>query len=169
VVLVTTEHEGTFGKVQRGLTVSSFTTICLTPSPFICFSTRQNSRAADLIALREYFVVTLLPCTPESAHLAEAFSKSDLASHPDAQLRNPFELGRWRREERWELPILDDGLGTLLCRVDKAYNVGDHKLWIAEVRDAITQDISEATALGYCKREYRKEGDPIRPSSISRE
>jgi flavin reductase (DIM6/NTAB) family NADH-FMN oxidoreductase RutF len=166
---VTTEYEGPSDKVQRGLTVSSFTTICLTPSPFVCFSTRQNSRTADLIALREYFVVTLLPCTPESVNLAEAFSKSDLGPHPNVQPRNPFELGRWRREERWQLPVLDGGLGALLCRVDKVYDIGDHKLWIAEVRDAITQNISGMTALGYCKREYRKEGQPIWPNNTAKE
>jgi flavin reductase (DIM6/NTAB) family NADH-FMN oxidoreductase RutF len=154
--------------VQKGLTVSSFTTICLTPSPFICFSTRQTSRAADLIAARGIFIVHLLSCTPDSAKIAEAFSKSDLVPRLNANIQNPFELGKWRRNDHWDLPILDGVLGALLCKVDKAVNVGDHKLWIAEVQDVIVEH-SSRSALGYCNRKYRKEGEPIWPHDTSEE
>src|SRR5213596_1680348 len=134
VVLVTTEYNDSKGKVQRGLTISSFTTICLTPSPFVCFSTRQASRAADLIALRRNFTVHFLPSTQHSAQIAEAFSKSDLVPHPTVALENPFRFGNWKRNEKWGLPILEGVLGTLLCKVDKEVNVGDHRLLIAEVQ-----------------------------------
>lgn len=167
MVLVTTEYESDDGRAQRGLTVSSFTTICLTPSPFICFSTRQTSRAADLIALRRSFIVHILPSTPEFANLAEAFSKSDLA--PSANIQNPFELGKWNRNNPWGLPILDGVLGTLLCKVDKPVDVGDHRLWIAQVQDVVIEDSIGGTALGYCGRKYRKEGDPVWPHDTSEE
>lgn len=169
MVLVTTEYESDHGKMQRGLTVSSFTTICLTPSPFICFSTRQTSRAADLIALRRSFIVHLLPSTPESAKLAEAFSKSDLAPHASATIQNPFELGKWNRNDNWGLSTLDSVLGSLLCKVDKAIDVGDQRLWIAEVDDVVFEDSMEGAALGYCRRKYRKEGDPLLPHDTSEE
>ena len=167
-MFVTTECDTANGRVQRGLTVSSFTTICLTPSPFICFSTRQTSRAADLISLRGTFIVHLLACTPHSVKIAEAFSKSDLAPHSSANIQNPFELGKWRRDCLWQLPILDGVLGALLCKVDKAVHVGDHKLWIAEVQDVITE-CSSRSALGYCDRKYRREGEPIWPYDTSEE
>jgi flavin reductase (DIM6/NTAB) family NADH-FMN oxidoreductase RutF len=168
-VLVTTEYKSDHGKLQRGLTVSSFTTICLTPSPFICFSTRQTSRAADLIALRRSFIVHLLPSTPESAKLAEAFSKSDLAPHPSATIQNPFELGKWNRNDNWGLLTLDSVLGSLLCKVDKVIDVGDQRLWIAEVDDVVFEESMEGTVLGYCGRKYRKEGDPLLPHNTSEE
>jgi flavin reductase (DIM6/NTAB) family NADH-FMN oxidoreductase RutF len=161
VVLVTTELNGPNGKEQRGLTVSSFTTICLTPAPFICFSTRQNSRAADLIAKREHFIVHLLPCTPGSARIAEAFSKSDLASQSNEAIEDPFKLGRWDWNDHWELPVLSGVLGALHCKVEKFVKVGDHRLCIAEVEDIFEDESAFGTALSYCGRKYRKEGEPI--------
>jgi flavin reductase (DIM6/NTAB) family NADH-FMN oxidoreductase RutF len=155
--------------VQRGLTVSSFTTICLTPSPFVCFSTRQLSRAADLIAQRRSFIVHLLPSTAEFAKLAEAFSKSDLAPHAHTKHHNPFELGQWKRDKNWNLPVFDGVLGALFCTVDKTVDVGDHRLWIAEVEDVAVDDSVDGTALGYCGRKYRKEGDPLFPHDTSEE
>ena len=93
--------------------------------------------------------------------IAEAFSKSDLAPNVDPNLQNPFELGKWNRNDQWGLPTLDGVLGRLLCKFDKAVNVGDHRLWIAEVQDVVMDDAIEGTALGYCGRKYRKEGDQI--------
>jgi flavin reductase (DIM6/NTAB) family NADH-FMN oxidoreductase RutF len=167
VVLVTTEDVDR--KVQRGLTVSSFTTICLTPSPYVCFSTRQVSRAADLIAQRGFFIVHLLPSSAEFAKLAEAFSKSDLAPHSHTKNQNPFDLAQWKRDRNWSLPVFAGVLGALFCKVDKTVDVGDHRLWIAEVEDVAVDDSVDGTALGYCGRKYRKEGDPMFPHDASEE
>ena len=167
VVLVTTEDADC--RVQRGLTISSFTTICLIPSPFVCFSTRQVSRAADLIAQRESFTVHLLPSTAKFAKLAEAFSKSDLAAHSHGKHQNPFDFGKWRRDKTWNLPVFDGVLGSLRCRVERTVDVGDHRLWIAEVEDVAVDDSIDGTALGYCERKYRKEGDALFPHDASEE
>ena len=169
VVLVTSELETNNGIVRRGLTVSSFTTICLTPSPFICFSTRRTSRAADLVNQRQFFTVQVLPCTPDAAKIAEGFSKSDLAPHADVNLQNPFELGRWKSKDTWPLPLLDGVVGALLCKMNKTVNVGDHKLWIAEVQDVVIDDSDDSMALGYCGRKYRKVGVPVMPHDSSDE
>ena len=166
---MTTEYETSNEKLQRGLTVSSFTTVCLTPSPFVCFSTRQTSRAADLFALRKYFIVHLLPATPKSAKLAESFSKSNLSPHHDAFVKNPFDLASWRRHENWELPILDDILGAFLCKVDRTMDVGDHRLWIAEVKDTFLEESIDNPALAYSDRRYRTEGDPRWPHNTTGE
>jgi flavin reductase (DIM6/NTAB) family NADH-FMN oxidoreductase RutF len=165
-VLVTTEDTDSI-KTRRGLTVSSFTTICLTPSPFVCFSTRQSSRSADLIARRQRFVIHLLSCTKESAKIADAFSKSDLAPHASQTFTNPFELGKWMRHDQWNMPVLDGVVGALLCKVDKTVDVGDHRLWIAEVED-LAQGRDDA-ALSYCGRKYRGEGRPLFPHDTSEE
>lgn len=147
--------------------MSSFTTICLAPSPFVCFSTRQTSRAADLLARRQQFVVHLLSCTSESARIADAFSKSDLAPHALRHHQDPFELGNWNRYEKWDMPVLGGVLGALLCKVDRTVNVGDHRLWIAEVEDVMETTADTGTALSYCGRKYRKEGDLILPHDTS--
>ena len=77
-------------------------------------------------------------------------------------MQNPFELGQWRWNDNWGLSTLDGIIGALLCRVDKSINVGDHKLWIAEVRDVLP-DRDTNTALAYCEQKYRKEGEPLLP------
>jgi flavin reductase (DIM6/NTAB) family NADH-FMN oxidoreductase RutF len=167
-VLVTSELETDRGIIRRGLTVSSFTTICLTPSPFICFSTRGTSRAADLINRRQLFTVHILPSTPDAAKIAECFSKSDLAPHAGVHFQNPFELGHWKSKDNWPLPILDGSIGALLCKMDKSVNVGDHKLWIAQVQDVIIDDC-DGMALGYCDRKYRQMGETVMPHDGSDE
>jgi flavin reductase (DIM6/NTAB) family NADH-FMN oxidoreductase RutF len=114
------------------------------------------------------FIVHLLPSSPEFAKLAEAFSKSDLAPHPSQQIQDPFELGQWRRNDNWGLSTLNGVLGALMCRVDKTINVGDHRLWIAEVKD-IVADNDTSAALAYCQRKYRKEGESVWPHDPSDE
>jgi len=102
--------------------------------------------------------------------MADAFSKSDLAPHAHGPHLNPFELGCWGRHEKWDLPVLAGGvLGALLCKVDRTVKVGDHRLWIAEVEDVMEQDSNTGTALSYCGRKYRREGEPILPHDTSEE
>jgi len=121
-----------------------------------------------LISSRGLFVVHLLPTTPEFAKLAEAFSKSDLSPHPSQRIQDPFGLGQWRRNDIWGLSTLNGVLGALMCRVDKTINVGDHRLWIAEVKD-ILADSETSAALAYCQRKYRKEGESLWPHDPSDE
>jgi len=52
--------------------------------------------------------------------------------------------------------------------VDRSINVGDHRLWIAEVRDVLP-DGDTSTALAYCRQKYRKEGEPLWPHNPSEE
>ena len=60
-------------------------------------------------------------------------------------------------------------LGALLCKVNKTVDVGDHRLWIAEVEDVAVDDSVDVTALAYCGRKYRKEGDPLLPHDTTEE
>jgi flavin reductase (DIM6/NTAB) family NADH-FMN oxidoreductase RutF len=121
-----------------------------------------------MISARRHFIVHLLPSTREFAKIAEAFSKSDLAPHAEEH-QNPFELGNWKRDNQFELPVLDGVLGALLCKVDHTVNVGDHRLWVAEVEDVVINHSIGGAALGYCERTYRKEGAPIWPHDTSEE
>jgi flavin reductase (DIM6/NTAB) family NADH-FMN oxidoreductase RutF len=110
--------------------------------------------------------VHVLSCNVDSAKLAEAFSRSDLVPHPFRDVQDPFELGQWRPNANWGLSTLDGVLGALLCRVEKTIDVGDHRLWIAEVKD-ILADEKSSTALAYCQGKYRKEGESLWPHDPS--
>ena len=77
-------------------------------------------------------------------------------------MQSAFQLGHWRWNDNWGLSSLDGVIGDLLCRVDKQINVGDHRLWIAEVRD-ILPDGDTSMVLPYCRQKYRREGKPLWP------
>jgi flavin reductase (DIM6/NTAB) family NADH-FMN oxidoreductase RutF len=65
------------------------------------------------------------------------------------------------------MPVLDGVVGALLCKVEKTVDVGDHRLWIAEVED-LAQGHDDP-ALSYCGRKYRAEGNPLFPHDTSQE
>jgi flavin reductase (DIM6/NTAB) family NADH-FMN oxidoreductase RutF len=77
-------------------------------------------------------------------------------------MQDPFELCQWQHNDNWGLSTLEGALGALMCKVDKTINVGDHRLWIGEVKD-IVADNDTSGALAYCQRKYRKEGDSVWP------
>ena len=114
-------------------------------------------------------MVQFLPATPEFAKIAEAFSKSDLASHSIDDYKDPFNIGGWITPNGWPLPVLDGTLGRLLCKVDRMENVGDHRLWIGMVEKSDVNESLEETALGYRERMYRKGGPIIWPHDATNE
>lgn len=97
----------------------------------------------------------------ESAEIAEAFSKSDLAPHV-TNFQDPFRLSKWTFNEKWKFPVMDNILGALLCRMEKTVDIGDHQLLIAKVED-IVKGQENTEALSYSGRRYRRQGEPIWP------
>jgi flavin reductase (DIM6/NTAB) family NADH-FMN oxidoreductase RutF len=105
------------GPAFHGATLSSFTSVALSPHPLVAFSLRVPSRMADelsaLAASRApgaHLVVNLLSAPQEP--LATLFSRVDL--HP-----RPFDDPRvaWSPSEADRLPVLHGALGALACRV----------------------------------------------------
>ncbi|KAI0032676.1 flavin reductase like domain-containing protein, partial [Vararia minispora EC-137] len=101
----------------HGATLSSFTSVALSPHPLVAFSLRVPSRmAASLsnLALSNapgaHMLVNLL--SAPQAPLATLFSRADL--HP-----RPFhDLGaHWSLSQTGHLPVLHGALGALACRV----------------------------------------------------
>jgi flavin reductase (DIM6/NTAB) family NADH-FMN oxidoreductase RutF len=118
-----------------------------------------------LITKRGRFIVHLLPCVKESAAIAEAFSKSDLAPHVTT-FQDPFQLARWTFNDKWKFPVMDGVLGAFLCKMDKTVDIGDHQLLIAKVEGIIKGEDDAGGALSYCGRKYRRQGDTIWPHDI---
>lgn len=140
VAIVTATHNG----VSHGMTVSSFTSVSLTP-PQVLISLAQNTRTHALVRESRVFGVTLL------AQGQEALSDRFAGRTPDDQDRlaglNTFTL-------ETGVPLLEGGLAHFDCRVIATFTSGTHTLFIGAVLAAQSQP--QADPLLYYDRAYRR-------------
>jgi flavin reductase (DIM6/NTAB) family NADH-FMN oxidoreductase RutF len=139
VTVVTTEHEGR----PYGLTVASFASLSLhTPLVLGCIETSVKSHGA--IAASRKFGVSILGA--DQAAVSNRFaSKSDdkFAGMPVAE----GKLG---------VPLVEDAICTLECRVREQLPGGDHSIFVGEVVDA---QVREGAPLVYFRSGYRQIND----------
>ena len=140
VTVVTAAHAG----VQHGMTVSSFTSVSLTPAQ-VLISLAQNTRTHDLIMRSHHFGISIL---------AESqFDLSDLFAG-----RVPDDADRLNGLETISLvsgtPLLKNGLAQLDCHVVTTLGSGTHTIFIGEVLSA--QSGNDGNPLLYYNRNYKK-------------
>ena len=170
----------------HGATLSSFTSISMSPYPLVAFSLRVPSRTATALssALNTPLCINLLSAPQSST--ARTFSRPDL--HP-----RPFETLQWSSTKEG-LPTIHGSLGALSCRlvgsawplhdldalgsgssghldqVEAEEDRGDgvaSELFIARVirveevpsAEGIADDASRALPLLYHRRTYATAGD----------
>jgi flavin reductase (DIM6/NTAB) family NADH-FMN oxidoreductase RutF len=156
----------------RGVTVSSFCTVTLEHKPIISFNLRVPSRTWDAIEKSQRLSVSLLAASPEGAAAAHAFAM------PYEQPHEPFE----RLENLGASVMTNTGDGTppditwpgaVNTRIsaslwpDKCVLVGDHMIVVAKVHDVLHDEkavSSDAGALAYGMRGYRRLGGEIKPA-----
>jgi flavin reductase len=140
VTVVTAAHED----VQHGMTVSSFTSVSLTP-PQVLISLAQNARTHDLIMRSRNFGISILDATMQD--LSDRFAG-----------RVPDEMDRLVGVETFRLasgaPLLRQGLAQLDCHVVTTLGSGTHTIFIAEVLAA--QSGEGGDPLLYFNRSYQK-------------
>lgn len=171
VVVATTSTGGSSSTSSfRAMTVSSFTTLTLTPSPIITFNIRKPSRTLDAIRESRQFLIHILSATDSGASVAHNFTKGNSADVFAGQ-----EFAVWNVGSKCPLPLLsapgvtnvlrcklrDEGQGAGLIEV------GDHVLVLADVESIIepppSKDASslEDRGLSYLDRAYREVGEII--------
>jgi flavin reductase (DIM6/NTAB) family NADH-FMN oxidoreductase RutF len=140
VTVVTASFQG----VQHGMTVSSFTSVSLTP-PQVLISLAQNARTHDLVMRSRYFGISIL--NSSQVELSDRFAG-----------RVPDEMDRLKDVETISLvsgvPLLKQGLAQLDCHVVTTLGSGTHTIFIAEVVSA--QSIEDGDPLLYFNRGYQK-------------
>jgi flavin reductase (DIM6/NTAB) family NADH-FMN oxidoreductase RutF len=112
-----------YGLLQHGMTVSSFTSISLNP-PWIMISLQKASRTHDLVVGAGSFGVTILSAAQKE--ISERFA----GRIPDAEDRM---TGLKIKTLETGAPLLKDGLSWLDCRVVQTIPAGTNTLFIAEV------------------------------------
>jgi flavin reductase (DIM6/NTAB) family NADH-FMN oxidoreductase RutF len=130
------------GDVQHGMTVSSFTSISLTP-PMILVSLERGSRTHALVSASHIFGVTIL--SSHQKQLSEQFAG-----------RTGLEEERFTGVDTFTLlspaPLLAGGLAFLDCRVVNTVEAGTSTVFFAEVMAA--QSVSQFNPLAYSNRDY---------------
>jgi flavin reductase (DIM6/NTAB) family NADH-FMN oxidoreductase RutF len=138
VTIVTAAYDG----IQHGMTVSSFTSVSLTPAQ-VLISLAQNTRTHDLISRSHHFGITILDSS--QVELSDRFAG-----------RVPDELDRLTDVETFTLisgtPLIKAGLAQIDCHVVTTLGSGTHTILIGEVLSA--QSGESGNPLLYFNRNY---------------
>jgi flavin reductase (DIM6/NTAB) family NADH-FMN oxidoreductase RutF len=140
VTVITTQYQ----QQLHGTTVSSFCSLSLNP-PLVLVCLDLKATIHDLIIASEVFGVNILTEHSEAAsrhfarHTSEKFSEIR---------HNPGQLG---------VPLLEDALATLECRVVERHPGGDHSIFIGQVVAMHAQ--SYAQPLLYFRSQYQHLSD----------
>lgn len=143
VTVVTAAHNGE----PYGMTANSVTSVSLTPTLLlVCFMDGSETG----IAVREsgWFCVNILDAT--QVDLSNKFAKQ--ASDFDGVAWHQGDMG---------VPVLEGGLGHIICRVDRVVDGGDHDIVIGEV---VTCDGTDGDPLLFYEGKYRQIAPQIAPS-----
>lgn len=143
VTIVSANHQGE----QHGMTVSSFTSITLTP-PLVVVSLERETRTHNLVDASGAFGVTILR--------AEQQALSDRFAGRETEQDNRFN-GLETRTLATGSPFLKDGLACFDCRVTAQHQIGSHTLFIGEVVAAeVNPQANNSRPLLYYNRDYRQ-------------
>jgi flavin reductase (DIM6/NTAB) family NADH-FMN oxidoreductase RutF len=135
-VVTTKDAEGRF----HGITVSAFCSVSLEP-PLILVCIEKVTGSHRAIEQSGVFIVNILDRSQQS-----------LSEHFALQLPEKF-ADIFYHQGLEGIPVLDDALVSLECRVTKTYDGGDHSIYIAEVENA---GIKDGSPLVYFHGNYRE-------------
>ena len=123
-----------------GMTVSSFASLSLNP-PLVLICIDKSVPSHDMIRDSGRFVVNILEERQE--HLSRRFA---------ATANDKFKGVAWHSGQLG-LPVLDNTLAAIECRLRDALDGGDHTIFVGEVVDA---EVREGAPLLYYRRGYRE-------------
>ena len=137
VTVVTTRDKT--GRLH-GITVSAFSSVSLAP-PLVLVCIDKNTGSHHALAETGAFVVNVL--RDDQMHLSERFA---------AFLPDKFDTVKYRLGID-DLPVLDDVLANLECRLAYAHAGGDHTIFVGEIQRAT---VNEGKPLVYFHGDYRE-------------
>ena len=139
VTIITTQQQGQ----SHGTTVSAFCSLSLKPA-LVLVGIDLNANIHDLIVASEVFGVNIL------AEHAESISRHFARRIPDKFSGINYTLGQLG------VPLLEDALTTLECRVVARYPGGDHSIFIGEVVALNTQSYGQPLPLLHYRSQYSR-------------
>lgn len=125
----------------HGMTANAFTSVSLDPPMVLCCVSRA-ARMHELIMSSHSFAVSILGAEQKS--VARYFADWQRPSG-----RAQFDAVHWERGQRTGAPLLSDALAWVECELVKAYDGGDHSIFLGNVLDSQrNQDTSAAPGGG---------------------
>ena len=122
----------------HGITVSAFCSVSLQP-PMVLICVEKTAGSHPALEESAIFVVNIL--REGEAEVSELF----------ASLRpEKFDLVPWKPGIEG-VPVLDDALATLECRVKFSYHGGDHSIFVGEVENVT---VADGKPLTYFQSQY---------------
>lgn len=137
VTVVTTEHEGR----KYGMTVASFASLSLHP-PLVLVCVEKNVKSHDAIVASGKFGVSIL--ANDQADVSGRFASKSEDKFAGAAVRDGDALG---------VPLIDNALTTLECRLQGQLPGGDHSIFVGEV---VSANVREGEPLVYFRSGYRE-------------
>jgi len=137
VTIVTTRDKT--GRLH-GITVSAFCSVSLEP-PLILVCIDKNTGSHRALEETSAFVVNIL--REDQQYISDRFA---------ALLPDKFDAVKYRLGID-ELPVLDDVLANLECRLVYSHAGGDHTIYVGQIERATVND---GKPLTYFHGEYRK-------------
>ncbi|XP_044721176.1 flavin reductase like domain-containing protein [Hirsutella rhossiliensis] len=159
VVVCTSTHDG----VPRAMTMSSFTSLALRPTPLVTFNVLTPSRTLDAIAASREFNIHILAGDAAGAAVADHFARGNSEGAFEGLRGVTTNMASHR-------PPLMSGNGVLRalrCRVFQQglqgglVKVRDHVLVVGEVVEMIPGKDAREFGLAYADRKYRQIGGVI--------
>ena len=142
------------------MTMSSFTSLTLSPTPLVTFNIAAPSRTLDAITSSGKFNVHVLAGDPNGAAVASHFTRGNVGGHVFEGLENVVcnEDGVLKGE---------GVLFALRCQLVKDASEGglvkvrDHVIVIGEVVEMVPVSDKDEFGLVYADRRYRQVGDVL--------
>src|SRR5215213_1337438 len=137
VTVVTTKDAG--GRFH-GITVSAFASVSLEP-PMILVCIEKTTGSYYALQESEFFVVNIL-----------AEGQENLSNRFASQIPDKFETVGYRLG-LGEIPVFEDALATLECRLAYAHEGGDHTIFVGLIEKS---EVKDEKPLVYWHGDYRK-------------
>jgi flavin reductase (DIM6/NTAB) family NADH-FMN oxidoreductase RutF len=136
VTVVTTEHEGT----RYGMTVAAFSSLSLHP-PLVLICVETSVKSHDPIVASGKFGVSILRS-----------DQADVSNRFASRVDDKFE-GMAIREGELGIPLVENAITTLECRLTEHLPGGDHSIFVGEV---VAMTTGEGAPLVYYRSGYRE-------------
>ena len=128
----------------HGMTANSFTSVSLDPLLIlICVS--ENAHLLPLIQRHGRFGVNILKDNQRA--ISEYFARTEEDLQTESRLGIRY---RWTEDG---IPLLEDALAHLTCKVASSHLAGDHTVFIARVEGV---EVYDGEPLLYLRGEYRR-------------
>ena len=132
-----------------GMTANSFTSVSLEPL-LVSVCVDERSHLLPLLKQKRTFGVSVLKDRQQPWSVY--FAQSEQAAESDARLGVRY---RWSASG---VPLLEDTLAQMVCRVVSAYVAGDHTLFLGEVQSA---EFFPGEPLLFFRSKYRQLAPPL--------